>query len=97
MSNNLNFFEYIIMKENKESEVKYQMVKTILSISTDDETGYYSIEVANGSNVAETMFAVSAMIKCFVRDGVIEDAKIATDMLQKYLTDSQYDEMEETK
>ena len=73
------------------------MVKTILSISADDETGSYSISVAEGSNVAETMFAVSAMIKCFVRDGIIDEAKIATDMLQKYLTDSQYDEVEETK
>lgn len=71
------------------------MVKTILSISTDDETGNYSISVAEGSNVAETMFAVSAMIRCFVRDGIIDDAKIATDMLQKYLTDSQYDEVNE--
>ena len=71
------------------------MVKTILSISTDDETGNYGISVAEGSNVAETMFAVSAMIRCFVRDGIIDDAKIATDMLQKYLTDSQYDEVNE--
>lgn len=71
------------------------MVKTILAISTNDETGYYDISVSEGSNVAETMFAVSAMIRCFVRDGVIEDAKIATDMLQKYLTDSQYEEVKE--
>lgn len=73
------------------------MVKTILSISVNDETGEYGISVAEGSNVAETMFAISAMIRCFVRDGIIEESKIATDMLQKYLTDSQYDEVEETK
>jgi hypothetical protein len=70
-------------------------MKTILSISTDDETGNYGISVAEGSNVAETMFAVSAMIRCFVRDGVIDEAKIATNMLEKYLTDSQYDEVKE--
>lgn len=73
------------------------MVKTILSISVNDETGEYGISVAEGSNVAETMFAISAMIRCFVRDGIIEESKTATDMLQKYLTDSQYDEVEETK
>lgn len=71
------------------------MVKTILKISTDDETGYYDISVSEGGNVAETMFAVSAMIRCFVRDGIIDEAKIATDMLQKYLTDSQYEEVKE--
>lgn len=70
-------------------------VKNILSISTDVDTGSYSISICEGSNVAETMFAISAMIRCFVRDGIIDDAKIATDMLNKYLTDSQYDELEE--
>lgn len=70
-------------------------VKNILSISTDEETGSYQIRIPEGSNVAETMFAISAMIRCLVRDKVIEDAKMATDMLQKYLTDSQYDEVKE--
>lgn len=70
-------------------------IKNILSISADDETGNYEIAVAEGSNVAETMFAVSAMIRCFVRDGIIESSEIATDMLNKYLTDSQYDEVVE--
>lgn len=70
-------------------------VKNILSINTDDENGNYQISIAEGSNVAETMFAVSAMIRCFVRDGVIDNHKVATDMLDKYLTDSQYDEIVE--
>jgi hypothetical protein len=69
------------------------MVKNILSISTDDETGNYQVSIAEGSNVAETMFAVSAMIRCLVRDNVIENSRVATDLLQKYLTDSQYEEV----
>ena len=73
------------------------MVKNILSISTDDETGNYGISIAEGSNVAETMFAVSAMIRCFVRDHVIDDSKVATDLLIKYLNDSQYDEVKENE
>lgn len=71
------------------------MVKNILSISTDDEIGNYQVSIAEGSNLAETMFAISAMIRCLVRDGVIDDAKVATDLLIKYLTDSQYDEVKE--
>ena len=72
-------------------------VKNILSISTDDENGSYQIRIPEGSNVAETMFAISAMIRCLVRDGVIDDAKIATDLLNKYLNDSQYDEIKEVE
>ena len=68
-------------------------VKNILSISIDEEKGYYEVSVPEGSNVAETMFAVSALIRCFVRDGIIEEHEIATDMLNKYLTDPQYDEV----
>lgn len=73
------------------------MVKNILSISTDDETGNYQISIAEGSNLAETMFAISAMIRCLVRDGVIDDSKVATDLLIKYLNDSQYDEVKENE
>lgn len=69
--------------------------KNILSISVNQENGEYKINIAEGSNVAETMFAISAMIRCFVRDGVIENSEIATTMLIKYLTDSQYDEVKD--
>lgn len=71
--------------------------KNIISISVNPENGEYKINIAEGSNVAETMFAVSAMIKCFVRDGIIENAEIATKLLIKYLTDSQYDEVKNDK
>lgn len=71
--------------------------KNLISISVNPENGEYKINIAEGSNVAETMFAVSAMIKCFVRDGVIENAETATKLLVKYLTDSQYDEVKNDK
>ena len=69
--------------------------KNILSISVESGSGNYQIAVAQGSNVAETMFAIAAMIRCFVRDGVIEDSKVATDLLNKYLTDEQYEEVKD--
>ena len=71
--------------------------KNLISISVNPENGEYKINIAEGSNVAETMFAVSAMIKCFVRDGVIKNAETATKLLVKYLTDSQYDEVKNDK
>ena len=71
--------------------------KNIISISVNPENGEYKINIAEGSNAAETMFAISAMIRCFVRDGVIENAETATNLLIKYLTDSQYDEVKNDK
>lgn len=67
--------------------------KTLLSVSFDDENGIYNVHVPAGSNVAETAFGMAVVIKCLVKDGVIDDHKIVTDMLNKYLTDSQYDEV----
>ena len=73
------------------------MNKAILEISVNSDTGEYQIKIAERSNLAETMFAISAMIRCLVRDGVIDNAKVATDLLIKYLNDSQYDEVKENE
>lgn len=67
--------------------------KTLLAVSFNDENGTYGVDIPAGSNVAETAFAMAVVIKCLVKDGVIDDHKIVTDMLNKYLTDSQYDEV----
>lgn len=69
------------------------MKKLILAVAVDDETGSYSVDVPAGSNAAETAFAMSVVIKCFVKDGVVDDYKVMTDMLHRYLTDSQFDEV----
>ena len=69
------------------------MDKIILEISVNSESGEYKMRIAEGSNLAETMFAISAMIRCLVRDGIIENSKVATDLLNKYLNDSQYEEV----
>ena len=71
------------------------MKKLILAVAVDDEANSYSVDIPAGSNAAETAFAMSVVIKCFVKDGIIDDYKIMTDMINKYLTDSQYDEVNE--
>lgn len=68
-------------------------VVTLLSVKLDTDTGIYDVNIAQGSNVAETAFSVSVIIKCFVRDGIIKNAEEFTDLLNKYLTDSQYNEV----
>lgn len=69
------------------------MKKLILAVAVDDENNTYSVDIPAGSNAAETAFAMSVVIKCFVKDGVIENHKVITDMIDKYLTDSQYEEV----
>lgn len=70
------------------------MKKLILAVAYDEDNNSYNVDIPAGSNVAETAFAMSVVIKCFVKDGIIEDCKIVTDMITKYLTDSQYNEVE---
>lgn len=69
------------------------MKKLLLAVAFDDETGTYSVDIPAGSNVAETAFAMSVVIKCLVKDNVVEDCTVVTDMVNKYLTDSQYAEV----
>ena len=67
--------------------------RLILAVAVNEEDNTYTVDIPAGSNAAETAFAISVIIKCFIKDGVIENHKIMTDMINKYLTDSQYDEV----
>jgi hypothetical protein len=69
--------------------------KILLAVAFDDENGTYSVDIPAGSNVAETAFAMAVVIKCLVKDGIIDTHKIITDAIDKYLTDSQYEEVKE--
>ena len=73
------------------------MNEVILEITLSEDGTRYGIKVAKGMSVNEMMFAVAAAIKCLVRDGVIEKTEIATDMLDRYLTDEQFAEVQEDK
>ncbi len=72
-------------------------VKNILSVNFDEETGNYNVIIPTGSNMAETAFAMSVIIKCFVKDKIIDNASIITNLIERYLTDPQFDELEESK
>lgn len=76
-------------------EEKTNNKKLLLGVAFDEEKNVYSVDVPAGSNVAETAFAMAVVIKCLVRDGIIENHKIVTDMINKYLTESQYEEISE--
>lgn len=79
------------MEEQKsEQDVKH----LILAIGFNETTGKYEMNIPQGSNVAECAFGVAALIKCLVRDGVIEKPEVFLDYINKYTFDEQYKELE---
>lgn len=66
--------------------------KEILSIS-DNSDGQYCVRVNEGTSVEEIAFAITVVIKCFNRDGVIKKEDMLT-LINKYLEDVQYEEVQ---
>lgn len=71
--------------------------KLLLAVAFDEDTSTYNVDIAQGSSVPETAFAMSVVIKCLVRDGIVKDPKEITQLILKYLDDPQYQELKETK
>lgn len=65
----------------------------LMAVAFDQTNNTYSVDLAKGSNVAETAFSMAVVIKCLIRDGIIKDAKDVTDLINKYLDDPQYNEV----
>ena len=67
--------------------------KIILAVAYDEQDDRYIVDIPAGSSVAESAFAMAIVIKCLIRDGVINEESDVTDLIHKYLTDSQYEEV----
>ena len=68
-------------------------VKTVLKVTTDAETSIYQVHADEGSSVNEMAFAVSVVIKTLIRDGHIKTRHDFMKLVNKYCTDTQYDEV----
>ena len=53
----------------------------------------YNVQIPKGSNVPETAFCMTVVVKCMLRDGVIQKAEELTDLINKYCNDPQYSEV----
>ena len=71
--------------------------KLLIAVTFNAENNTYSVDIPQGSSVNETAFAVTVAIKCLVRDGIIENSKYFTDLIDKYLNDPQYAEVKDKK
>lgn len=69
--------------------------KLLMAVAFDETKNVYTVDLGKGSNVAETAFSMAIVIKCLLKDKVIEKAEDVTDLINKYLKDPQYDEVKE--
>lgn len=67
----------------------------LMAVAFSESKNSYIVDLAKGSNVAETAFAMSVVIKCLMKDGIIKSSTDVTDLIDKYLNDPQYKELEE--
>lgn len=68
------------------------MKKLIKKIVFDDEKNSYEVSSDTGTSVPEIIFAMSVSAKCLIRDGYLTKEQFDT-LLNKYMTDPQYDEV----
>lgn len=67
----------------------------LMAVAFSESKNSYIVDLAKGSNVAETAFAMSVVIKCLMKDGIIKSPTDVTDLVNKYLNDPQYEEVKE--
>ena len=67
----------------------------LMAVAFSESKNSYIVNLARGSNVAETAFAMSVVIKCLMKDGIIKSPADVTDLIDKYLNDPQYEEVKE--
>lgn len=75
-------------------EQQKSTVKTVLKVTTDLNGTTYDVSADEGSSVNEMAFAVMVVIRALIKTGNIKDAKEFTDLVNKYLTDVQYEEVQ---
>ena len=68
--------------------------RILLAVAFSDSKETYSVDIPAGSSVPETAFAMSVVIKCLIRDGIVEKVSDVTDLIKKYIEDPQYQEVE---
>ena len=74
-------------KKNSNNEI------TLLAVNYDQEKDIYNVRIPAGSNVAETAFCMTVVVKCMLRDKVIDKPEAITELINKYCNDPQYNEI----
>lgn len=72
-------------------------MKTILKVEFNAEDGRYYIAAGDGSSTSECAFACAIVARVFAKQGFISGTQEFEEMIHKYLTDPQYDEVQDTE
>jgi hypothetical protein len=67
----------------------------MLTVSLDIDKNIYQVDVPKGSTINEIAFNMAVVIRCLLKDKVIKDVTEMTNLVIKYCTDGQYDEVKE--
>lgn len=68
--------------------------KLLLGVAFSDSANTYTVDIGSGSSVPETAFCMAVVIKCLIKDAIIEKPEEVLDLVKKYLEDSQYEEVQ---
>lgn len=75
-----------------ETEATNEPRRLVLGVSYDEGGGLYSFTAPNGTSAEELAFVMAALIKVLDRDGIIQRDEFQ-ELVHKYLTDPQYEEL----
>lgn len=85
------------MEREIKNQTNQQDDKVILmAVAFSESRNSYIVDLAKGSNVAETAFAMAVVIKCLLKDNIIKNTNDVVDLINKYLSDPQYEEVKES-
>lgn len=82
------------MEQNENLERIVAGTQEVLKVCFNHDKNVYEVTSCEGSSVAEIAFGVSVAIRVLVRDGYIENAKQFIDLVQKYIDDEQWNEVQ---
>ena len=63
----------------------------IMAVSFDEDQKTYKVHINKGVSVEEVVFAVRIIARCLERDKIIENTADFESLLNRYLTDSQFE------
>lgn len=72
-------------------------MQTVIEITFNDENGQYGFKIPKGGNVAEVAFAISALARVLAREKLMDSPDTFINLINKYLHDTQFDEVKEVK
>ena len=70
-------------------------MRNVLTITCDDETNSYQVQIPQGTTLGETAFAVNVLARALAKSGHIDNPRAFTDRVNSYIDDVQYDEVTE--